>query len=93
MSVCLTQTPSFQSKGSSHKVGGGGRRENCDAAQYKGSLVGNSDRLIGQIIRTSYHIGWTTGNKFLAAWMAGNLAGAFNGIALNPASAIKYVRT
>lgn len=31
------------------------------------------------------------GNKFLAAWMAGNLAGALNGIALNPASAIKYV--
>ena len=30
------------------------------------------------------------GNNFLAAWMAGNLAGAVNGIALNPASAIKY---
>ena len=31
------------------------------------------------------------GNKFLAAWMAGNLAGAVNGIALNPASTIKCV--
>lgn len=32
------------------------------------------------------------GSQFLAAWMAGNLAGALNGIALNPASAIKCVR-
>ncbi len=30
-------------------------------------------------------------NQFLAAWMAGTLAGACNGVALNPASAIKCV--
>jgi hypothetical protein len=33
----------------------------------------------------------TFDNKFLAAWMAGTLAGALNGVALNPASAIKCV--